>query len=336
MSEDRTLPSPLFDAEVNRAIQEALPEVVLDSLSLVTHLGDGVTLVALAVLLYWFGEEEDRHKRAMILAIAVATLALVAGLKGIFEVTRPVMIADPPLPYGPQDYGGFATPSAHAMGAAAIYGSLAVVMKSGERWQRYLIAGTIIVLVCFSRVAIGVHYVGDVITGALLGVGLVYIGVRLSRDSITPVFLLSLLIAVGGYLLGSGEFTTMAIGASLGGLVVWWNVEDLSARPHAGSIILLGILIFPLLLFLRALQWLVSIEGHIELAGTYTIGFLSIIETTGYAVAFGGAILVPFLAVTLNDTPAARRIYVLSPFTGRTLDPDAAGERITVTEQEEF
>lgn len=336
MTSGRELPSPLFDPEVNRAIQDALPEAVIDAFGLVTHLGDGAMLVALAVLLYWFGDEEVRHKRAMILAVAVATLALVAGLKGIFEVLRPLEVADPALPYAPESYPGWSTPSAHAMGAAAIYGSLAVVMNAGERWQRYLVASVVIVLVALSRVVLGLHYLGDVISGVLLGLLLVYLGVHLSKESITPVFFLSLAIAIGGFILGSGEFTTMAIGASLGGLLVWWNVEDMPANPHAGSILLLGVLVFPTLAFLRLLQWLVTIEGAITITGIGAVGFVTLIEAAGYAVAFGGAIAVPFLADQLNDTPAARRLQSILPFTGRAVDPSSVGREVGPDDQMEF
>lgn len=336
MSEGTELSGPLFDPEVNRAIQEALPEVIIDGLGVITILGDGVTLIALAVLLYWFGHEEVRHKRAMILAVAVVTLALVTGLKGIFEVLRPFAVADPPLPYAPSSYPGWSFPSAHAMGATAIYASLAVVMDAGERWQRYTVAGSIIALVAFSRVALGVHYIGDVISSVVLGLLLVYLGIRLSKKSITPMFLLSFLIAVGGFLLGSNEFTTMAIGASLGGLIVWWNVEDQIAAPHAGSIILLGILVFPVLAFLRWMRQFITVEGYIEIVGVTSIQFISVFETAGYALVFGGAILVPFFATPLNDTTAARRLYVMLPFTGRELDPEAIGHEYTVDDRIEF
>lgn len=335
-SDGRDLPSPLFDPEVNRAIQEVLPEILLDVLNVITRLGDGATLVVLAVLLYWFGAEEDRHKRAMVLAIAVTTLALVAGLKGILEVQRPLFAATPPLEAAPGTYEGWSTPSAHSMGAAAVYGALAVVMDVGERWQRYTVAGALIILIPFSRVALGVHYIGDVISGAILGLLLVYVALRLTKRSITPMFALSLVIAVAAYLLGSTEFTTMAIGASLGGLAVWWYVEDRPANPTAGSIILLGVLVIPVLVAIRLVDVLIAIEGVIEFAGGASITFSTIFSTVAYAIAFGGAIAVPFVAARLNDHPHSQRLQELLPARGRTIEPEAIGEEPIAAEQSEF
>lgn len=323
MYEGRDLPTPLFDPEVNRAVQEALPEVVIDFFAIFTTLGDGATLVGIAVLLYWFGTEENRYKRAMVLAIAVTTLSVVAGIKGILEVQRPLYAAEPALAMAPELYDGYSTPSAHSMGAAAVYGALAVVMDIGTRRQRYAVAGTLIVLIPASRVIIGVHYVGDVIIGTLLGLALVAVALQLTKRSITPMFALSLLIAVAAFLLGSTEFTTMAIGASAGGLLVWWYVEDLPARPTAGSILLLGVIVLGLLGVIRIVDLFVLIEGQILIASVGSITFGTIFSTVGYAIAFGGAIAVPFVADQLTDHPAAIALQRWLPFTGRTVDHEA-------------
>lgn len=326
MSEGRDLPTFFFDPEVNRSINEALPQVVVEAFGIVTTLGDGATLVAVAALLYWFGAAEDRHDRAMVLAIAVTTLALVAGLKGILEVQRPLYAAEPPLAFAPEQYPGWSTPSAHAMGAAAVYGALAVVMDVGKRWQRYAVAGALIVAIPFSRVVLGVHYVGDVILGAALGLGLVAVALRITSRSVTPMFALSLAIAIGAFLLGSEEYTTMAIGASLGGLVAWPVLEDRDAEPLGASLLLLGLLVLPLLAVVRLLDALIAVEGGFVIAGAVTVSLLAILETIGFAVAFGGAIAAPYVATRLDDARTVRRLQAALPFSGRTVEPAAAGE----------
>ncbi len=329
MSDGRDLPTPFFDPEVNRAINEALPQVVVEAFGILTTLGDGATLVAVAALLYWFGAAEDHHDRAMVLAVAVTTLALVAGLKGILEVQRPLYAAQPPLEFAPETYPGWSTPSAHSMGAAAVYGALAVVMDVGKRWQRYTVAGALVVAIPFSRVVIGVHYVGDVILGALLGLGLVAVALRITNRSVTPMFALSLAIAVGAFLLGSEEYTTMAIGASLGGLVTWSVLENREADPLGASLLLLGLLVLPVLAVVRLLDSLIAVEGGFVIAGTVTVSLLAILETAGFAVAFGGAIAAPYVATELDDSRAVRKLQRALPFSGRTVDPDAVGERPT-------
>ena len=331
-AEGRDLPSILFDPEVNRAIHEALPGAVVDALAVLTRLGDGATLVALAAILYWFGAEPDRESRATVLAIAVATLALVAGLKGIFEVQRPLYAADPALAFAPETYPGWSTPSAHAMGAAAVYGGLAVVMDVGRRWQRYVVAGVVIATVALSRVVLGLHYVGDVLLGVALGLLLVSVAVRVGFESVTPLFALSLVIALAGLALGSREFTEMAIGASVGGLVVWPLVRDRRSNALGAAMLLLGLGVLLLLTVVRLLDVLFVVVVAPVLGGLPTVvGALpdivaAVVLTVGYAVAFGAALAVPFAAAALNDTRGVRWLQTVLPFTGRIADPEAVGE----------
>ncbi|WP_331236297.1 phosphatase PAP2 family protein [Natronorarus salvus] len=327
--EGRDLPSPLWDPEVNRAIQEALPELAIDAFGLVTHFGDGATLVGLVVVLYWFGAEEDRQKRAMVLAVAVATLALVAGLKGILEVQRPLYAADPVLPFAPETYSGWSTPSAHAMGAAAVYPALAVVIDVGTRRARYTVAGVMVVAVSGSRVVLGLHYVGDVLVGALLGLLLVAIALRITTTSVTPMFGLSLAIALAAFALGSEEFTEMAIGASAGGLVVWHSLEGRESNPLGASMLLVGLVVLPTLVLVRLLDALIAVEETIAIAlgGALSVEVVTILQTVGYAAVFGAALAVPFVATALNDLEVVRSLQRRLPFEGRTVDPEAVDER---------
>ena len=216
MSEGRELPTALWDPATNRRIHDAIPDAFVDLLSLVTHLGDGPVLVAVVMLFYWFGGVTDWRKRGKLLAIAVAVLALSAGIKGFLGVARPLSVADPPLAFAPDSYPGLSTPSAHAMGAAAVYGGLAIVMDVGKRWPRSVVAGVLVFLVALSRVTDGVHYVGDVVLGVALGLGLVVLGIRVvdeSPRSVLPMFFLALVLAVLSYPAGAEEYVTVSVGA---------------------------------------------------------------------------------------------------------------------------
>ncbi|AFZ74133.1 phosphatase PAP2 family protein [Natronobacterium gregoryi] len=335
MSEEQVFPTRLFDPELNRAIHEALPGVVVDAFGALTVLGDGAILVAIATLLYWFGSETDRHDRAMVLAVAVTTLALVTGLKGILEIPRPLYVAEPPLEFAPAAYPGWSTPSAHAMGAAAVYGALAVVTNTGTRHQRYAAAAFLVVTIPLSRVVIGVHYLGDVIIGATLGLLLVAVAVRITTRSVTPMFALSLAIAVAAFALGSEEFTTMAIGASLGGLVTWPLLENRTANPLAASLLFLGLLVLPLLGVVKLLEVSLAVEGGLVIAGTM-VSLASILETIGFALAFGGALAVPYLATRLNDTDAVRKLQTVLPFRGRHVELAAVGDEPSVDDRTRF
>lgn len=322
---DSGLPTFLFDPETNRAIQEALPSIVIDALAVLTRLGDGATLVALAIVFYWFGAGLTWRQRGMLMAIAVATLALNAGIKGILEVPRPLVVADPPLPFAPEVYEGFSTPSAHAMGAAAVFGGLAALMETGRRWQRYLVAGLLIAVVAFSRVALGLHYVGDVLLGIVMGLGLVWFGLWLMTEdprSVMPMFLFGLIVALLANLAGSEEFVTMSIGAATGGLVGWSLVYGRHPRPYGASILVLGLILIPAFLLFRVFEALVTLDIFLEFAGM-EVPVMPGLRAAGYGIMLGLALVIPSLAEQLNDWDIVIHLQQALPFEGRVVEPDA-------------
>ncbi|MFP8888209.1 phosphatase PAP2 family protein [Natrialbaceae archaeon A-CW2] len=304
------LESLLFDQSTNEAIREGLPEWGITFFELITHLGDGAALIIFATLLYWFGAESRRQRRALVIAIGIGALAISAGMKGIFVRPRPELAGD---------YGGYSFPSAHALGATAFYGALAVVADTGTRAQRYVAAGTIILLVAFSRVVIGVHYVGDVVVGVV--VGLLFVAVLLRDQNPEPgfVFILAGAIALLALGLGSREFTTMTIGASLGATVAWNTVANRDSDPRGASILLLAYLCLPIIVVVRTAT---SVLGTPDLGS-----FQWALEIIGYAAATGLILAVPVIAEELNDWPPVEWLQGRLPFTGRTIDPGKLPQR---------
>lgn len=329
MSEGRELPTPLWDPATNRRIHDALPDTFVDVLSLVTHLGDGPVLVAVVMLFYWFGGVTDWRKRGKLLAIAVAVLALSAGLKGLLEVARPLYVADPPLAFAPDSYPGLSTPSAHAMGAAAIYGGLAIVMDVGKRWQRSVVAGVLVFLVALSRVTEGVHYVGDVVLGVALGLGLVVLGIHVvdeSPRSVLPMFFVALVLAVLSYPAGAEEYVTVSVGAAAGGLVTWWLIHDTDPEPLGASELSLGVVVLPAFLVVALVERTVAVEVSVLVAGR-EVPVVAGFEVLGYAILFGVALALPLLAERLDENRYVQRLQHAIPFRGRVFDAGAAQGR---------
>lgn len=309
-------PGILFDESLNQSIREALPELVVVLVGLSTHLGDGATVTAIAVLLYWFSGD-DRRTRIFIIAVGLGALGLSTALKGVLAVPRP----DPAvLTFAPENYPGYSLPSAHALGAAAVYSMLAIVLEIGRRWQRYLVAGAIVATVMLSRVVLGVHYVGDVLVGAALGFGFVALMFQTYPDvSPESAFAAASVLGLGGYALGARQHSLLVVGASLGGLLTWYAIRDRESTPTGAAILVLGVLALPPLLLIRVVSMFLGVPTTPPATG-YPVAVV-----VGYAIVTSLVLLVPVAAARLNDRPAVRWLQQRLPFRGRRIDPEATG-----------
>ncbi|WP_146174027.1 phosphatase PAP2 family protein [Saccharothrix carnea] len=158
--------------EVDQAISDGVTrwvggsEVLVAAFGGITRLGDtatltGVTALAVAWLLL--------RRRPWVAAHVVVT-ALGGGLLGVVvkelvERLRPLV--DVEVAGAP----GWSFPSGHTLGATVTYGVLLLVFASVRPARRVVTAlvVAIVVVVGFTRVALGVHYATDVLGGWLLG-----------------------------------------------------------------------------------------------------------------------------------------------------------------------
>lgn len=146
----------------------------------VTALGSApvITLVAVVAAAYAVAAGRPR----VVLALAWTPLAFLvdSAIKLLVRHPRPTvaMIALPP---------DFSFPSGHAVAASALYVTLALLTAGVERRagpRRLLVASGVLVavLVAWSRVYLGVHYLSDVVGGLLLGTAGAIVAVRAASD----------------------------------------------------------------------------------------------------------------------------------------------------------
>jgi undecaprenyl-diphosphatase len=163
-------PLHALDIEAAEDLNERVaPHPLLVSvLRLVTDLGSPLfvtTVVTVAVVvLLW----RRRFATAGFLAVTgIGGLILSPTLKNLVGRLRPVV--EVPL----QTASGNSFPSGHALGATIAYGSLLLVVlpRIPPRGRPYLVGFVVLLVaaVAFTRVALGVHYVSDVVGGCLLG-----------------------------------------------------------------------------------------------------------------------------------------------------------------------
>ena len=160
----------LDDAIMNWVVahrSEMLNRAAID----LTALGSGTLVVLFAVgALYVLVVVGDIRGALHLLLALVGSTLMIAGLKGFLARPRP------PLGHRLVEAGGYSYPSGHAVSAAVLYVTLALVGSrhfKGPAYRHMLVAlaAATTLLVAASRVYLGVHYPTDVASGTALGAG---------------------------------------------------------------------------------------------------------------------------------------------------------------------
>lgn len=156
-------PSNLADPIGSRAFEESMRDV--------TALGGFTFLTLLSVVATIALVFHGKRRQALVFALtAVAAQVSSELFKTLYDRPRPDLV-----PHGSYVYS-HSFPSGHSAMAAAIYLTLATVIASLEPKRRtkalcYVVALSVVGLVGFSRVYLGVHWPSDVLAGWSLGAG---------------------------------------------------------------------------------------------------------------------------------------------------------------------
>ena len=153
----------MFELEIIKHIQMMRSPFFDAIFTGITHLGDELAFIAVAVVFYWAIDKRFGFKMINVYLIGCSVLE---GVKNLVARPRPythegvVSVTDPT--------GGYSFPSGHSHSVA----NLSTQISSRYR-KSYVIAplAVICVLVAFSRLYLGQHFLSDVIVGLALGVG---------------------------------------------------------------------------------------------------------------------------------------------------------------------
>ncbi len=134
-------------------------------------------------------------RRGKGLSVALVITFLVASLinyvlKALISRDRPFVVSQDILNLGGES--GYSFPSGHSVGAGVIATFLFYALVSSSQKKGVKVAGCVAIclypiLIAFSRMVLGVHYLTDTIAGIILGVLLALVGVKLYNIAIKKI-----------------------------------------------------------------------------------------------------------------------------------------------------
>jgi membrane-associated phospholipid phosphatase len=158
-----------FDLAVMRWMGAHQSKTLSYAADQLTHLGTGIvvlTVVGVTALLLW--NTAHKHSARLLLAAVAGNIILNNVLKLLFDRPRPDVFVWQTTALSSS------FPSGHAMSATVCYGTVAYLAARLQKhhWARALTLGgaaILILLICGTRMYLGVHYPSDVIAGMLVG-----------------------------------------------------------------------------------------------------------------------------------------------------------------------
>ena len=175
-----------------------------DFFSKMTYFGELNTVIIIMAMIYWSVSKE--YGTYLLMGWSGNRI-----INGVLKVTacayRPWIRDARVIPYGNSmtTATGYSFPSGHSMNAATVFGGGAL-KKEVPRWLR-IVFGIIVALVAFSRIFLGVHTPQDILVGAIGGILVMFLTLKLmtwlekhpEKDIIVVCIGIALAIAVALY-----------------------------------------------------------------------------------------------------------------------------------------
>lgn len=155
-----------FDRELSTYVSHLITPDLTHFLHFITQFGDVYGLIPLIVIMLVFLYKKDKKNIPAFLFLMITSMIAAFALKNIFTRSRPDIIHL-------FTFNGYSFPSAHSLMNASFYGyAITTILKFFQGKAKYLVCiflFLMILLIGFSRIYLGAHYVSDVITGYATG-----------------------------------------------------------------------------------------------------------------------------------------------------------------------
>jgi undecaprenyl-diphosphatase len=130
------------------------------------YVGTNLTILPLVLLLgLWLWKKQDKVVTAVhLLVVSIGSLSLNPAMKYLIDRPRPALFPLRGL------YNWASYPSGHAILTVALYFTIALQLRYAHEWRWPFAVATVIVLItCYSRLYLAVHWPTDVIGGWAFG-----------------------------------------------------------------------------------------------------------------------------------------------------------------------
>lgn len=154
----------MAELSVIKAIQSLRTPFWDTAMKAITVLGDELLFMVVAVVIFWCFDKRFGYK---LINVYLLGCTVIEGVKAIVGRARPYTY-DGVTSVG-EKTSGYSFPSGHSHSIANL--STQLCQKTRKSFV-YIITGVITLLVAFSRLYLGQHFLTDVIVGVTLGIGL--------------------------------------------------------------------------------------------------------------------------------------------------------------------
>lgn len=155
-----------FDDFFYKQISLLISDKMTSFVKIITNFGSAISLISITLLTMLLFKNKRYGILTMINLVVIFLFNLF--LKFVFARPRPIDI-------NIIEENGYSFPSAHSMVSTAFYGFVIyLITKSNiDKKQKLiysLVLGLLIILICITRVYLGVHYMSDVLGGLLIAI----------------------------------------------------------------------------------------------------------------------------------------------------------------------